>query len=585
MNSPSPSAFDWGVLRGPITRQRFGSLGWKWSPAFLPFFCLGAALLAPPCLPAADAVAAAAAANDQYRWSCTIADEQTGKPLAGVRVSWEFRRPYSPAKGVEASLWKQQFISNPQGRYEVAVPKSVVDSATRAVGIEYHHPQYLPSRDSSWPLRMPAEPVGQGLDHRQIRLEPGVKVTGVIVRPDGSPAANVPVMFARSRDGFGDSNGGYPHGFWTRTDRHGRYLFYTRNTWPQRIHWYPDDCEANSRALTQEFGEQEPIRLKPGLTLAGRVVDAAGQPLAEIVVQASTGTRVPYLFAKSDGRGQFRLPPLPPGTYRLVAVRSYHDTRTGDSLSAALPFPIPARDYLLSDATASAEPRAVLQAAPLIRIPVEVTDGDGKPLADALLSIGDSSDFLNAVLAQPIAGTPGSYEFRFPRDQFIRDLRLRSSLDEAAFYQWNREHPPVAAAAIVLGKAQADLPPVRVIVRKAAELTVYAGTAEGDPPSGEFQIDAIYGADTDSRIQAAERANRDPSANFVAPRMIHIQPAGRPWNPTFQQLIPGEPIVVSVRSKAYTAEPVTVMLQEGEHRSLELRIRKTETAAGHTPSP
>ena len=573
MKSLGRPAFDRVALRGPITRRRLGSLGRHWSLAFLPFFCLGLAFPAPSGLYAADAVAAAD--SDQYRWSCTTVDDQTGQPVAGVHVTWEFRRPYPLARGVDPSLWKTQFVSDQHGRYEVAVPKSVVEAAGRSVGIEHHHPQYLPSRDSSWPLRMPAEPAGQGLDHRHIQLERGVKVTGVIVRPDGSPAANVPVMFARSRDGFGDSNGGYWHGFWTRTDSRGRYLFYTRNTWPQRIHWYPDDYEANSRALTQEFGEQETIRLKPGLTMAGSVVDAAGQPLTGIVVQASTGTRVPYLFATSDGRGQFRFPPLPAGSYRLAAVRSYHDTRTGDSLSAALPFPIPARDYVLSDATASAEPRAVLQAAPLIRIPVEVADGDGQPLADATLSIGDTSDFMNAVLAQPIKGQPGRYEFRFPRGQFIRDLQLRRSLDEAAFYQLNREHPPVAAEAIVLGKAQADLPPVRVIVRKAAELTVRAVTAEGETPSGRIQIDASYGADTESRIQAAERANREPSANFMAPRIIHLQPAGRPWNPTFQQLVPGEPIVVSVRSDAYTAEAVTVTLQEGEHRSLELRIRKT----------
>jgi len=575
-------AFGWLALCGPLAPRRFRQFDWIWSLALLPFFGQGIAGLGTICLHAADAVAAAD--SDQYRWSCTTADEQTGKPVAGVRVSWEFRRPYSPAKGVEPSLWKQRFISDPQGRYEVAVPKSVVDAATRSVGIEYHHPQYLPSRHSSWPLRMPADPAGPGLDQRHIRLEPGVKVSGLIVRPDGSPAGNVPVMFARSRDGFGDSNGGYLHGFWTRTDSRGRYLFYTRNTWPQRIHWYPDDYEANSRALTQTFGEQETIRLKPGLTLAGQVVDAEGQPLAEIVVQASTGTRVPYLFAKSDGRGQFRFPPLPPGNYRLAAVRSYHDTRTGESLSATLPFPIPARDYVLSDATASAEPRAVLQAAPLIRIPVAVADGDGHPLAAATLSIGDTSDFMNAVLAQPVKSQPGRYEFRFPRDQFIRDLQLRRSLDEAAFYQLNREHPPVAAEAIVLGKAQADLPLVCVTVRKAAELTVRAYTAEGETPSGRIQIEASYGADTENRIQAAERANRDPAANFMAPRMIHIQPAGRPWNPTFQQLVPGEPIVVSVRSDAYTAEPETVTLQEGEHRAIELRLRKIEAAAGRSPS-
>ena len=212
------------------------------------------------------------AQSDAYEWACTTVDEKTGEPVAGVRISWDFRRPQFTARE-DRCLWKKEFVSDREGRYDVSVAKSVVDAALDRVCIEYHHPQYLPSRNSFWPLRMPDDPVGKGLDHRHAKLKPGVEVTGLVVKPDGSPARNVTVMFARNRDGFGDTNGGYHHGFWTRTDEEGRYSFYTRNTWPQRVHWFPDEYEANSRALTEDFGEQETIRLKSGLALAGKVVD------------------------------------------------------------------------------------------------------------------------------------------------------------------------------------------------------------------------------------------------------------------------------------------------------------------------
>ncbi len=546
----------------------------RWSIALLCFLWQDAVAGGPPSVRASTGLAAAE--SDQYVWTCTTVDKRTGEPITGVHISWELRGPHRVAEAGEASLWKGQFVSDRNGKYEVRIPKSVVDAAGNSVGIEYHHLRYLPSRHSSWPLRIPDDPLGKGLDHRHAKLEPGVSVSGRIVQPDGSPARNVPVMFARSRDGFGDSNGGYEHGFWTRTDADGRYVFFTRNTWPQRIHWFPDRYEANSRALTQSFGEQETIRLKAGLALAGKVVDAQGKPLEGIVVQASTGTRVPYLFAASDAEGVFRFSPLPPGSYRLSPVRSYHDHRTGDSLSAPLPFPIPALDYILSDATASAAPKALIQASPLIKIPVEVVDGEGNPISNATLSIGDMGNFMNAALARPVEGSPGRFEFSFPRDLYIRDLGLRRSMGDAVFYQINRNHPPVAAEAIVLGKAHEDLPIIRVTVRKAAMLTVKARTADGKELEGQVQVSASYGPETENRIQAAERANFDPQVHFTTPRMLHTHPAGQPWNPTFQQLVPGEPVVLSVHSDRYAAEPKTITLQAGEHKTVEVLLKDAE---------
>jgi hypothetical protein len=512
---------------------------------------------------------------NEYVWHCTTVDKKTGMPLADVRVSWELARKLPIAEGTGQPLWKGAFVSNDKGQYEVRVPKAIVDDAPRWVGIAYDHSQYLPSRNSLWPLRFPPDPQ-EGLDHRHIQLEPGVQVTGRVILPDGSPAPNVPLMFASSRDGFGDYNGGFPHGFWTRTDQQGRYQFYTRNTWPQRVHWFPDQYENNSRALTQDFGEQETIRLKTGLTLAGRVLDQHGRPLPGIVIRAATGTRVPYLFATADDQGNFSFAPLPPGQYSLMAVRSYHDNAAGDSRTADLPWPIPPINYQLDAATASTQPRAVMQAAPLVRIPVEVVDGAGKPLSDASLSIGDAGDFLNAVQARPVAGTPGKYEFLFPRDEFVRDLRVRVSMGQAAFYQLNAQCDPVAAEAIVLGQATEDFPTIRAVVRQSGTLKVTARTENGKEPAGEISVSAQYGPETAARIESAERTNQQPRANFMGPSLMHTNPAGQRWHPTFLQVAPGEPLSVTIQSDIYTAEPQTVTLAEGETRSVEIVVQQIQ---------
>ena len=176
------------------TRQRVGSeLGLRGTIALLCLLWQGAVVGASPSVQ--EAASPATAQSDQYEWTCSTADKKTGEPIADVHISWELRRPPRAAEGGEASLWKGQFVSDRNGKYEVRIPKSVVDAAQAWVGIEYHHWRYLPSRHSSWPLRRPDDPIGKDPDHRHAKLEPGVKVSGLIVQPDGSPARNVPVMF------------------------------------------------------------------------------------------------------------------------------------------------------------------------------------------------------------------------------------------------------------------------------------------------------------------------------------------------------------------------------------------------------
>ena len=238
--------------------------------------------------------------------------------------------------------------------------------------------------------------------------------------------------------------------------------------------------------------------------------------------------------------------------------------------------PIPQINYQLDAATASSQPRAVIQAAPLVRIPVEVVDGAGKPLSDVSLSIGDAGDFLNAVQARPVAESPGRYEFLFPRDEFIRDLRVRVSMGEAAFYQLNSECDPVAAEAIVLGQATEDFPTIRAVVRQSGTLKVTARTEDGKEPAGKITVSAQYGPETAARIESAERANQQPHAGFMGPRLMHTYPADQPWNPTFLQVAPGEPLIVTIQSDIYVAEPQTVTLADGETRSVEIVVKRID---------
>ena len=149
-------------------------------------------------------------------------------------------------------------------------------------------------------------------------------------------------------------------------------------------------------------------------------------------------------------------------------------------------------------------------------------------------------------------------------------------MGEAASYQLNTQVEPVAADAIVLGQAAEDLPNIRVVVRASGTLNVMARTADGKEPTGSIAIRASYGPETTARIAAAEQANQQPSAHFTEPRLMQTHPADQPWKPTFLQVAPGEPLIVTIQSDLYAAEPQTVTLAAGETKSIEIVLQPVD---------
>ena len=132
---------------------------------------------------------------EDYVYACTVSDEQTGSPISDVAVTWELQRGGPLEAGQPRSLWQERFVSDSAGRFAARVPKTLVDQAGKWVWLEVHHPRYLPMKGIGSPLRLPDDPEREP-DHRHLKLEPGVAVTGNVVLPDGKPAQHIPLMFA-----------------------------------------------------------------------------------------------------------------------------------------------------------------------------------------------------------------------------------------------------------------------------------------------------------------------------------------------------------------------------------------------------
>lgn len=93
----------------------------------------------------------------------------------------------------------------------------------------------------------------------------------------------------------------------------------------------PPDGDLAARAVAPDIGASEQlIRLERGLYIEGRVVDQAGRPVSNCVIEADSGTDGWFTAAWSRVRpfrdGRFRIGPFPPGEVWLEVGGSGDDT-------------------------------------------------------------------------------------------------------------------------------------------------------------------------------------------------------------------------------------------------------------------
>ena len=391
-------------------------------------------------------------------------------------------------------------------------------------------------------------------------MQRGRVVTGQFTEPDGSPAENLTVMIGDNRDGFQDGIG---IGYYTKTDSDGRFRLVTKKRWPQRISWFPKNYAANSKAITKNFGDQGTIRLKKGHSLAGQIVSAEGDPMPDVFVRATSGTRIPQLYANTDADGKFSFDPLPAERYSLRAVRSFQDHhQDGEWQAVKLPVPIPTQ---LHDLNEKSE-RVLLRAPETIRIRVRVIDEAGNPLPNELLAIGETGDYRNAILSEPVANQPGDYEFIFPKGEYIRDIVLRHSWDDVAYYQEAPGKPFLPGSMLVLGKAKKDISGITVQLRDAAKIRLRMKTDTGEPIPKPLNISTVY----------LNRDHHSDSSVRFGTEIVHSRSPKAPDETEIMPIAAGEPFEVIIKAPGYQPWSKTVELGDGQTEILDVKLSSAD---------
>ena len=264
-------------------------------------------------------------ASSPFILSGRVIEKDGGKPVAGAAVTIAWSDAMAGWTGPNGEvrppvLGVNKTRTDGDGRYRLTVPPERI--ANRVIGqvvVRVEHPDFVPKRwdvGGVYRLRDRDKVIPD-----TVALERGVEYHAQVVRGDGKPAADVPYEFSTwISEGNADLKG--------RTDAGGRIRLRMpktsalavsiprgNETAPFEKFWGVD--HRPTRPQDYAPADLGVIRLGPGLTLMGGVVDHAGKPIGGqplmLTGRYNRGPRV----AVTDAEGRFRFTLLRPGSYEL----------------------------------------------------------------------------------------------------------------------------------------------------------------------------------------------------------------------------------------------------------------------------
>jgi hypothetical protein len=251
-----------------------------------------------------------------------VLEKGTDNPVSGAEIvfrfrdsDWRKRLALARADGkVIPLLAERRVTSDARGNYPFVIPPEC-EGRDLAIERSTWHPDFVVDRSfGEWmlPRAVQQDETGARTAIGPVRLERGKVVTGQILDAGGQPAHGVPIYVAWQ---YPEYLGQLPL---TRTDDAGRYNLRVPPSRDQyRIFVLPADAIPLSLRIAKGFGNQPVVRLSRGKRIRGRVTDAAGKGVADVVVQGNGddsvyhGIEKPLVRVRTDAEGRYELPPLP----------------------------------------------------------------------------------------------------------------------------------------------------------------------------------------------------------------------------------------------------------------------------------
>jgi hypothetical protein len=327
-----------------------------------------------------------------------VIELQSGKPLEGTAVHVE--RSLRGADPAALPLWvgESTIRTDAEGRFRLDLAWEQVAEPATCIALRIRHPGFIHRKCYKVLLAelVRAQARGEEPFFSTIKLEKGIEYTGQVVIPGGKPAVGIPYWFENWTRGtnrsqyFHDDTEG-------ETDGDGRIRLRTGKSQalaiylgppktvrarfpyaPYQHFWGTDRLSEHPDVwVPTDLGR---IVLSRGMRLSGRMVDAAGRPIAGQNIRAFSLTGREQHTAATEVDGTFSLGPLRPANYLIYG--DGQDMFGGvepDTPPLRRPVRVvrPVRVYLKEDALT--EP-TVLRELPTVRVELRFVDSTGRPV-------------------------------------------------------------------------------------------------------------------------------------------------------------------------------------------------------------
>ncbi len=160
---------------------------------------------------------------------------------------------------------------------------------------------------------------GKTLSDIEVGLDAGVRLTGRVTGPNGTPLSDVSVRLMPSIRG-GVMRGTEPST--ATTDANGEYTLESLPAGEETIRFQHARYVSTQKDVTLKGAETRlDVQLSSGARVSGTVVTDSGAPVADARVEAM-GAGMRMESARTNASGQFELESVMPGRYRFVATKS-----------------------------------------------------------------------------------------------------------------------------------------------------------------------------------------------------------------------------------------------------------------------
>jgi beta-lactamase regulating signal transducer with metallopeptidase domain len=434
--------------------------------------------------------------GDTLHYSGKVKDKESGKPIAGATVVVRRSTP-DPKNGGHLTIEESRHTTNAEGVYSFTIPPAQAAQKRLYIELDVEHPDYATRAGFGYSLAMirKNETLGERPFFENIELRPARPILGRIETPDGEAAQGIELLAYSNTDKFKPGEGPFEYGSFSKavTDRDGRFRIPVVTPGPA-VFWILPRAYAPAMHSVpgDKRGDFGTFVIQKGVTVAGRVFGAHGQPLAGLFVEIQrvrgSGPDSEILNrlsvsdaiqrkTETDAEGRFTFDPMPAGSFQVEPI-DYQRVPGKGLIRRPLPAVFAPQKITLTDGE-TPEPLE-LRATPHVVIEGGWVDSQGKPRSGWELMVSGQIDGQFWHMQGLVSGD-GKFSVKVPHGLERAQIMIMINEHAAMRHRIGPDGKLSTNRLVMLGTLDRDVKDLEIIRYEAPVVLIKAITSDGRP--------------------------------------------------------------------------------------------------------